>query len=111
MPFSLLKILAFLGKGGLLKCNCLGRLQVGGKLSALPGCNALIYTGEAAMSAESVQHCCGAIEALVAYEAQLVVHCSQVIDDGPLILSVFSTAWAVRVTGKALEGLRVMNPL
>ena len=63
------------------------------------------------MSAESVRHYSGATEALVTYEAQLVVHHSQVIDDGSLILSIFSTPRAVRVTSKMPEGIGVMNPL
>ena len=41
---------------------------MGGKLSALLGGNALIHTGEAPMSTESVRRSCGATEALVTYE-------------------------------------------
>ena len=63
------------------------------------------------MLAEGVQHHHGTTETLVTYEAQLVMYCPQVVDDGPLILSVFSTPRAVSVTGKMLEGIRVMDPL
>ena len=40
----------------------------GDKLSALLGGNALICTGDAAMSAESVCHSCRTTRALVTYE-------------------------------------------
>ena len=40
----------------------------GGKLSTLPGDDALIHTGEASMSAESVRCSCGATDALVTDE-------------------------------------------
>ena len=48
------KIVTFMGKGGLLKQNCLGGLQWGDKLSALLGGNALICAGDAAMSVQRV---------------------------------------------------------
>ena len=35
--------------------------------------------------------------------------CSEVIDDGPLILPRFPTPWEVHESGKVLEGLRVMR--
>ena len=63
------------------------------------------------MSAEGVQHHCGTTETLVAYKAQLVMYCPQVVDDGLLILSVFSAPRAVSVTGKMPEGIQVMDPL
>ena len=39
------------------------------------------------------------------------MYCPQVVDDGPLILSVFATPQAVRITGKMPEGIGIMNPL
>ena len=63
------------------------------------------------MLAEGVQHHHGTTETLVAYEAQFVMYCSQVVDDGPLILSVFSAPRAVCVTGKMPGGVRVMKSL
>ena len=49
-----------------------------------PGDNALIRASVASMSAESVQCHCRTSETLVAYEAQLIMYCPQVVDDGPL---------------------------
>ena len=63
------------------------------------------------MSAESVQHHGGTTEALVAYKAQLVMYCLQVVDDGPLILSIFSAPRTVCVTSEAPKGIGVMNSL
>ena len=63
------------------------------------------------MSAEGVRHHPGTTETLVAYEAQFVMYCSQVVDNGPLILSVFSAPRAVCVTSKMPEGVGVMNSL
>ena len=40
------------------------------------------------MLVEGVQRHHGTTETLVAYEAQFIMHCSQVVDDGPLILSI-----------------------
>ena len=65
----------------------------------------------ASMSAESVRSHGGTTKALVAYEAQLVMYCSQVVDDVPLVLSIFSAPKAVCVTSKAPEGIGVMNSL
>ena len=63
------------------------------------------------MLMEGVQHHCRTTETLVTYEAQLIMYCPQVVDDGPLILSVFATPQAVSITGKMLEGIGIMNPL
>ena len=52
--FLLSKIVAFLGKGRSVKMKSPRQTPWGGKLSALLGGNALICTGEVAMSAESV---------------------------------------------------------
>ena len=35
----------------------------------------------------------------------------QVIDDGPLILTIFPAPWAVGKAGKVLKGLGIMNSL
>ena len=78
---------------------------------ALPWDNTLICAGVASMSAEGVQCHRGTTETLVAYEAQLIMYCPQVVDDSPLILSVFATPWAVCITSKMLEGIGIMNPL
>ena len=56
-----------------------------------PGDNALICAGVASMLVEGIQCHCGTSKTLVAYEAQLVMYCPQVVDDGPLILSIFAT--------------------
>ena len=74
------------------------------------GDNTLICAGVASMLAESIQHLCRTSKTLVAYEAQLIMYCPQVVDDGPLILSIFAAPWAVSITGKMLEGIRIMNP-
>ena len=39
------------------------------------------------------------------------MYCPQVVDDGPLILSIFATPQAVSITSKMLEGIGIMNPL
>ena len=38
------------------------------------------------------------------------MYCPQVVDDGPLVLSVLSAPRAVSVTGKMPEGIGVMDP-
>ena len=63
------------------------------------------------MSAEGVQRYCRTTETLVAYKAQLIMYCPQVVDNGPLVLSVFATPQAVSITGKMPEGIGIMNPL
>ena len=40
-----------------------------------------------------------------------LVHCPQVIDDGPLILTIFSAPWAVSKASEMLKGLGIMNSL
>ena len=75
-----------------------------------PGDNALICAGVASMLAEGIQHHHRTSETLVAYEAQLIMYCPQVVDDGPLILSIFAAPWAVSITGKMPEGIGIMNP-
>ena len=77
----------------------------------MPGDNTLISAGVASMSAESVQHYCRTSETLVTYEAQLIMYCPQVVDNGPLILSVFAAPRAVSITRGMPEGLGIMNPL
>ena len=72
---------------------------------------ALICTGMASMSAEGIQCYSRTTEAPVAYEAKLVMYHPQVIDDGPLILSIFSVPRAVGITGKLPKGIGVINPL
>ena len=62
------------------------------------------------MSAEGVQHHRRTSETLVTYEAQLIMYCPQVVDDGPLILSIFATPQAVPITSEMLEGIGIMNP-
>ena len=39
------------------------------------------------------------------------MYCPQVVDDGPLVLSILATPGAVSITGKMPKGIRVMNPL
>ena len=73
--------------------------------------NALICASMASMLVEGVQHHCGTTEALVTNETQPVMYHPQVVNDGPLILSVLSTLRAVSITSKMLEGIRVMDPL
>ena len=62
------------------------------------------------MSAEGIQHHSRTTKALVTYEAQLVMYHSQVIDDGPFILSILCTPRTVGITGKMLKGIGVMDP-
>ena len=62
------------------------------------------------MSVEGIRHHCRTSETLVAYEAQLIMYCPQVVDDGPLVLSIFAAPQAVSITGKMPEGIRIMNP-
>ena len=62
------------------------------------------------MLAEGIQHHHRTSETLVAYEAQLIMYCPQVVDDGPLILSIFAAPQAVSITSKMLEGIGIMNP-
>ena len=63
------------------------------------------------MLAKGVRHHRWTTESLVTYEAQLIMYCPQVVDDGPLILSFLAAPWAVDITGKMLEGIRIMDPL
>ena len=58
----------------------------GVKLSTLPGGNALIGAVYVAMSAESVHCHRRAAKAPVANETQLIMCCSKVIHNGPLVL-------------------------
>ena len=37
------------------------------------------------------------------------MYCPQVVDDGPLILSIFAAPWAVSITGKMLEGIGIIE--
>ena len=62
------------------------------------------------MLAEGIQCHHRTSKTLVAYKAQLIMYCPQVVDDGPLILSVFATPQAVSITSKMLEGIGIMNP-
>ena len=71
---------------------------------------ALLSTGVVCMSAEGIRCHRRTSKTLVAYEAQLIVYCPQVDNNGPLILSVFAAPWAVSVTSKMPEGIRIMNP-
>ena len=70
----------------------------------------LISTGVVSMSVEGIQHHCRTSKTLVAYEAQLIMYCPQVVHDGPLVLSVFATPWVVSITSETPEGIRIMNP-
>ena len=63
------------------------------------------------MLAEGVQCHHGTTETLVTYEVQLIMYCPQVVDDGPLVLSIFAAPQAVSITGEMLEGIGIMNPL
>ena len=80
-----------------------------GRLSTLHGSNTLAHTIEMPMSAEGVHHHCGAAKTQVAHQTQFVMNCPQVVDDGPFVLSIFPTPWAVGITREAPEGLWVMN--
>ena len=62
-------------------------------------------------SVEGVRCHRGTTETLVANEAQPIMYCPQVVDDGPLVLSILSAPRAVGVTGKMPEGIGVMDPL
>ena len=80
-------------EGGLVNditFTSLGRLQVRQAEWALSGDNALIYASMASMSAEGVQHHCGTTEALVTNETQPVMYHPQVVNEGPLVLSILS---------------------
>ena len=83
---------AFLGKGGPVDDT------------------ALISTGVVSMSAEGVQHHHRTSKTLIAYKAQLIMYCPQVVDDGPLILSLFASSQAVSITSKMPEGIGIVNP-
>ena len=94
MP-SLSRMLASLGKGGLVNditFTSLGGLWVRQAEWALSGDNALICASMASMSAEGVRYHHGTTETLVANETQPVMYCPQVVNNGPLILSVLSTS-------------------
>ena len=71
---------------------------------------ALISTGVVSMLAEGIQHHCRTSETLVTYKAQLIMYCPQVVDDGPLVLSVFAAPQAVSITGEMPEGIGIVNP-
>ena len=62
---------------------------------ALSGDNALISASVVPMLVEGVRCHCGTTKTLVTYEAQLIMYCPQVVDDGPLILSGFAAPRAV----------------
>ena len=52
---------------------------------------ALISTGVASVSVQRASDItAGHPKTLVTYEAQLIMYCPQVVDDGPLVLSVFA---------------------
>ena len=38
------------------------------------------------------------------------MYCPQVVDDSPLILSVFAAPQAVSITSEMLEGIGIVNP-
>ena len=78
----------------------LGGLWFGLAEWALFGDNALISASVVPMSAEGVRHHCGTTETLVTYEAQVIMYCPQVVDDGPLVLSVLAVPRAVSITGE-----------
>ena len=111
MPSSS-RILAFLGKGGPVDDIAFTfwvdpRL---GQLSGPLGGTPLISTGVASMSAEGIRHHCRTSETLVACKAQLIMYCPQVVDDGSLVLSVFTAPWAVSITSEMPESIGIMNP-
>ena len=85
---------------GLVRRNgsqCL--LREGGLVDDTPGDNALISTGVACPCQwRASEHHRRTSKTLVAYEAQLIMYCPQVVDDGPLVLSVFAAPWAVSIT-------------
>ena len=89
----------------------LGKLWIGQAEWALSGDNALISASVVPMLAEGVQCHHGTTKTLVAYEAQLIMYCPQVVDDGPLVLSILATPRAVSITGKMPEGIGIMDPL
>ena len=62
------------------------------------------------MLAEGIQCHCRASKTLVTYEAQLIMYCPQVVDNGPLILSIFAAPQAVSITSETPEGIGIMNP-
>ena len=70
----------------------------------------LISTGVASMLAEGIRHHHRTLETLVPYEAQLIMYCPQVVDNGPLILSIFAAPRAVSITSETPEGIGIMNP-
>ena len=87
-----------LGEEGLSKMKLPRWLPWGVRSSTPPGGNALICAVDVAMSAESVWCRCRATKAPVASETQLIMCCSKVIYNGPLVLSWFSTPQAVCVS-------------
>ena len=94
----------------LLHLYFFGRPWIGPAERALSRDNTLISTGVASKLVEGIQHHRRTSKTLVAYKAQLVLYCPQVVDDGPLILSIFAAPWAVSITGEMLEGIGIMNP-
>ena len=59
---------------------------MGSQIEYSPWGNALIYAVDTAMSAECIRHHCRATKAPVTNKTQLIMCCSKVIYDGPLIL-------------------------
>ena len=75
-------------EGGLVNdiaFTSLGGLWIGQAEWALSGGNTLICASMASMSAEGVQCHHGTTETLVANEAQPVMYCPQVVNDGSLM--------------------------
>ena len=89
----------------------LGKLQIEQAECALFRDSTLISASMVPMSVEGVRCHCGTTETLVTYEAQLIMYCPQVVDNGALVLSILATPWVVSITGKTLEGIRIMDPL
>ena len=89
----------------------LGRLWVRQAECTLSGDNALICASMVSMLVKGVQHHHGTTETLVTNETQPVMYYPQVVDDGPLILSILSTPRAVSITGKTLDGIGVVDSL
>ena len=84
--FLLFKFVAVLSMKASWETRLPWQIPGGVRLSTLPGGSALIGTVDVAMLAESVCHHCRAAKASVANESQLIMCCSEVIHDSPLIL-------------------------
>ena len=78
---------------------------------ALSRGNALIGAGMASMLVKGVRHHHGTTVTLVTYEAQFVMYHPQVVNNGTLILSIFSAPRAVGITSKMPEVIGVMSLL